>query len=74
MNLEKLHKQLVGMTLDEARVLVDEDGYYIRVVRRNGANLMGTHDAIMNRINVSVKDVGVPHAKVQVIDEVIRIG
>jgi hypothetical protein len=53
MNIKTLTKQLVGLSLEDAKTIYKD--YRIRVRTNDGSPLMGTCDFLPTRINVSVE-------------------
>lgn len=53
MNIKQLTKELVGLKVEEAKLMYKD--YNIRIVVLDGINLMCTEDYIISRINVSVE-------------------
>lgn len=50
--MEKLIKDIIGLTKSESKKLVEDSGYVYRVVREDGINHMVTADFRTDRINV----------------------
>lgn len=50
--MEKLIKDIIGLTKSESKKLVEDSGYVYRVVREDGINYMVTADFRTDRINV----------------------
>ena len=52
---EQIKEALVNHSIDEAKMLAEAAGWFIRVMRLDGKNCIGTCDFRMNRINVAVE-------------------
>ena len=46
---------VVGETVDEATVTLEEAGFTLRVIQRDGEDLAATADFVENRVNVAVE-------------------
>ncbi len=46
---------VVGDSVEDATATLEEAGFTLRVVRRDGADLPGTLDFVENRVNVAVE-------------------
>ena len=62
---------VIGDSVDDATATLEEAGFTLRVVRRDGEDLAGTADFLENRVNVAVEtqDDGT-----EVVTEVVNIG
>jgi len=47
---------VIGLTEDEAQAAVEEQGWTLRVTRRDGEDLAATMDLRLDRVNVEVVD------------------
>jgi len=56
--IDMLKKILIGQSYEEARILIEIRGWYLRPTKKNGKSLAGTTDVNSKRINVEV-DLGI---------------
>ena len=55
-DLDEVTEQLVGMTIEDAETLAEENDWVIRQLRVDGQDRPATMDLQFNRINVAVED------------------
>jgi beta-lactam-binding protein with PASTA domain len=62
---------VIGDSLEDATATLEEAGFTVRVVRRDGEDLAATNDFVENRVNVAVEtqDDGT-----EVVTEVVSLG
>ncbi len=53
---DPLFQELVGQTYENAKEIMKQKGYELRVCKNNGVDLMMTQEMNSNRVNVSLQD------------------
>ena len=50
-----IKEHIIGLSVDDARTLLEQNNMALRIMKRDGEHLIGTCDWRLNRLNVEVE-------------------